>query len=115
MLVQSTRGSHRHRSVLAVVSGGGGGGTGKDIFSKTCAKCHGPQGKGNAAADKFFALEIPRLVSPGVQSKSDAELKEIITQGRRNMDPVRAGPGVRHLLQPEGVDAVIAYVRTLKQ
>ena len=91
-------------------------GSGKEIFAGTCARCHGPEGKGNEAADKFFNLTIPRLVSQTVQSKSDSELKEIISQGRRSMDPVRISQaGVRHLLQPESVDAVIAYVRTLKQ
>jgi mono/diheme cytochrome c family protein len=90
--------------------------SGKGVFERTCARCHGPQGKGNPAADKFFQTPIPRLDSASVQTKSDQELKDIISYGRRQMDPVRMRQAaVQHLLDPESVDAVISYGRTLKQ
>jgi len=115
ILVSSTPEGHEHQSVIAVVSGASSNQNGKAIFAESCGKCHGPDGGGNAAADKFFQLEIPRLNSDYVQSKSDMELREIITNGRRNMPPVRVGqPTVQHLLQPQAVDAVISFVRTLK-
>jgi mono/diheme cytochrome c family protein len=61
-------------------------------------------------------VTIPRLKSSLVQSKSDEDLKDIITHGRRKMVPVQMGrPTVKHLLDPASVDAVIAYVRTFKQ
>jgi hypothetical protein len=51
-----------------------------------------------------------------VQSKSDAELKEIINKGGSAMPPVEIDEsGFRHRLPPQDVDAVIAFVRTLKQ
>jgi cytochrome c553 len=90
--------------------------SGKAAYNLTCGRCHGPDGKGDEAADKFFKTKIPRLSSAEVQGKSDAELREIITQGSREMPPVEIDEsGFRHRLPPQDVDAVIAYVRTLKQ
>jgi mono/diheme cytochrome c family protein len=90
--------------------------SGKAAYGLTCAKCHGPQGNGDEKADKYFNTTIPRLSSPAVQGKSDAELKQIISQGTSVMPPVEIGEsGFRHRLPPQDVDAVIAYVRTLKR
>jgi hypothetical protein len=51
-----------------------------------------------------------------VQGKSDAELKELITKGSGAMPPVEIDEsGFRHRLPAQDVDAVIAYVRTLKK
>jgi mono/diheme cytochrome c family protein len=90
--------------------------SGKAAYNLTCGRCHGPDGKGNESADKFFNITIPRLSSAEVQGKSDAQLREIITQGTHVMPPVEIDEsGFRHRLPPQDVDAVIAYVRTLKQ
>lgn len=90
--------------------------SGRTVYEQTCKKCHGGEGRGVRAADEFFGLKIPRLNSGYVQAKSDGELIEVITQGRRNMEAVRIGqPAVQHLLPYESVKAVLAYVRTLKE
>lgn len=90
--------------------------SGKKVYDLTCFRCHGDNGKGNPEADKFFGLTIPRLDSAEVQKKSDAELRQQITQGSDVMPPVEIEEsGFRHRLQPQDVDAVIAYLRTLKQ
>lgn len=116
VLVSSTPNRHGHERVIAVVSSGAPGLSGKAVFDGTCVRCHGPNGKGNPAADKFFQTPVPRLDSAYVQAKSDEELRDIISHGRRKMDPVRMGQAtVQHLLDPESVDAVIGYVRTFKQ
>ena len=90
--------------------------SGKQIYDVTCARCHGANGKGNPEADKFYGLTIPRLASAAVQSKSDATLRRQITQGSDVMPPVEINEsGFLHRLAPREVDAVIAYLRTLKQ
>jgi len=92
--------------------------SGKAVFEKTCKQCHGPLGKGEPIADKFYQVTIPRLASDYIQRKSDDELRTIITQGIRKMPSVRVGqPTTDHkpkLTAPEVAD-VIAYVRTLKK
>lgn len=91
---------------------------GKAVFDKTCKNCHGVDGKGDAMADKFWKVQIPRLTSKYVQGKSDEELKKIITGGIRKMEPVRVGSPTdphRPKIAPQEVDDVIRYVRTLKK
>jgi cytochrome c553 len=90
--------------------------SGKEAYTLTCGRCHGSDGKGNVEADKYFKTRIPRLDSAEVQSKSDAELREQINQGSKIMPPVEIDEaGFRHRLPQQDVDAVIAYVRTLKE
>jgi cytochrome c5 len=116
VLVHAMPTQHPHEMVIAVVSGTEPNLSGKEVYQRTCVRCHGPQGTGNPAADKFFQVAIPRLNCAHVQTKSDQELTDIITQGRRNMDPVRMGQGqMQHLLDPGSVGAVIHYLRSFKQ
>jgi cytochrome c553 len=90
--------------------------SGKAAFNLTCARCHGGDGNGNKEADKFFNIGIPKLTSDEVQKKSDEELRNQIAQGNGKMPPVEVDEaGFRHRLPPQDVDAVIAYVRTLKK
>jgi len=115
VLVNAAPKRHPHEVVVAMVSGTEPKLSGKEVYLRTCVRCHGPHGAGNPAADKFFQVPIPRLNSTQVQAKSDQELRDIITQGRRNMDPVRMGRGsLQHLLDPGAVVAVINYLRTFK-
>ena len=117
ILLHSTPKSHAHEVVI--LSEGldqNRSVSGKAAYSQTCIRCHGPDGRGDKNADKFFNTTIPRLSSYDVQGKSDAELREIITQGSSAMAPVEVDDsGFRHRLPSQEVDAVIAFVRTLKQ
>ena len=89
---------------------------GKEVFEKVCSECHGARGSGSQAANNYFKIQIPRLDSQYVQSKSDSELKEVITKGRRLMKPPLTGtPYMRHTVKPELLDDVVRYVRTLKK
>lgn len=81
---------------------------GKTVFESKCQPCHGPKGEGKAAIAKMYKVEMQHLSSKEVQSKTDAEIKEIITNGKGKMKPV-AG------LSEKEKDDVIAYVRTLKE
>jgi cytochrome c5 len=116
LLIQSTSKEHSHQVVLVTVSGPSSSKmAGNKIYEQTCQKCHGPNGQGNPAADKFFQAAIPKL-NEVAAGKTDQELQDIISHGRRNMPPVRIGQAtVQHLLPPESVDAVIAFIRTFKK
>jgi cytochrome c5 len=116
ILVHAMPKGHTHDILMSSGSAPGANLNGKQAFDRTCAKCHGLDGGGAPGADKFFDTAIPRLNSAAVQSKSDAELKEIITTGRRGMPPVETDEGgYRHRIPADLVDSVIAYVRTLKK
>jgi cytochrome c5 len=116
VLVSSTPKQHQYARVIAVVASPGSQMMGKQIFEHTCERCHGRNGQGNPDARKFFKANIPRLDSAFVQGKSDAELRDIISNGMNKMPPVQIGePRVQHLLDSSSVDKVIRYLRTLKQ
>lgn len=117
ILVHSTPKGHEHDVVLLSEDFDEKSSlSGKTAYNETCIRCHGANGKGEKAADKFFNTTIPRLNSAAIQAKSDAELKEIITKGSKSMPPVETDQsGFRHRLPPQDVDAVVAFVRTFKQ
>ena len=68
-------------------------------------------------ADQFWKMRIPRLDRDYVQKKSDAELRDVILNGKRKMPPALVGkPETQHQTKvtPEQVPDLIAYIRTLK-
>ncbi len=81
ILLHSTPKGHSHEVLLFSGANQNSNLSGSAAYDRTCRRCHGPDGMGDDRADKFFNTTIPRLSSAAVQAKSDAELKEIITQG----------------------------------
>ena len=81
---------------------------GKAVFLIKCRKCHGDAGQGNPAMAKMLKVEIKHLGTPGIQKKSDEELKKQSQDGIGKMKPVEG-------LSPADLENVIAFVRTLKQ
>lgn len=82
------------------------GDSGSDLFRAKCAMCHGPDGKGQTAMGK--TLNLRDLGSADVQAQSDADLKNIITNGKGKM------PKYDGKLTPDQINDVVKYVRTLK-
>jgi mono/diheme cytochrome c family protein len=78
---------------------------GKMIFTRYCAGCHGPEGKG----DGYLLLgpEPANFTSPATKTKSDAALLQIIHEGKPNM------PSWKVRLSESESRAVLAYIRTL--
>lgn len=81
---------------------------GKSVFVAKCQGCHGANGEGKAAIAKMFNVTMPVLASKTVQSKSDADLKKVITEGEGKMKAVGG-------LDDKQAADVIAFVRTLKE
>lgn len=71
------------------------------LYKSKCAMCHGADGAKAASHD---------LSSAAVQSKSDADLAAIITDGR----PPKM-PHYGDKLKPEEIKGLVAYIRTLKK
>ena len=78
---------------------------GAGVFKEKCVTCHGPDGSGNTAVGK--SLKVADLRSSEVQSKSDAELTQSISDGKNNM------PGFKGNITDDEIHAVLSYVRTL--
>ena len=77
---------------------------GKTIFGDNCVTCHGPDGAGT---DLGKTLDVADLRSPAVQKQSDAQLTQVITEGKGNM------PAFKTQFSPKQIASVLSYVRTL--
>ena len=84
----------------------------KETWAKDCAKCHGPDGKGDTKMGK--KLEIKDFTDAKYQdSLKDEAMLKAIKEGVKDGDKVRmkAAEG----LSDEEIKAMVAYVRTLKK
>ncbi len=75
------------------------------LYKSHCAMCHGQDARGNTPVGKV--VHIPDLLSPQVQSKSDADLNAVIENGKGKM------PAFKTKLKTEEVQDLVAYLRTL--
>src|SRR5260370_28704684 len=69
---------------------------GKDVFLKKCKTCHGEDGQGNQGMAKLLKTTITPLDAGEVQSKADAQMEKIITEGKDKMKTVKdvGGAGI---------------------
>ncbi len=89
----------------AVAASAGGSDPAAGTFAVHCATCHGSNGSGDTAAGK--SMNIPDLQSPAIQSQSDAQLAEIIANGKGTM------PGFKSSLSKDEIDALVKHVNQL--
>jgi cytochrome c6 len=75
-------------------------------FKAKCAMCHGPDGKGQTTMGKN--MNIRDLGSAEVQGQSDADLTNIITNGKGKM------PKYDGKLTKDQISDLVKYIRTLK-
>ena len=78
----------------------------KTTFATKCAMCHGPDGAGSEVGK---SMNIPDLRSEAVQKRPDAELVQIISDGKGGM------PGFKSSLSEEQIHALVGYIRSLRQ
>lgn len=75
------------------------------LYKSKCAACHGPDGTASATGKKMGAHDF---ASAEVQKMSDAELSDVITNGKNKMPKYGS-------LKPEDVKGLVAFIRTLKK
>jgi mono/diheme cytochrome c family protein len=75
------------------------------LFKSKCAGCHGTDGTGSAMGKKMGAHD---WTSADVQKMSDADLTDVITNGKGKMPKYAS-------LKPEEIKGLVAYIRTLKK
>jgi cytochrome c553 len=85
----------------------------KDNWDKNCAKCHGPDGKGDTKMGK--KLEIRDYTDAKVQASfTDAEATKAIKEGVKNKDGDTTMKPVDGL-SDDDIKGLVAYVRGLKK
>jgi cytochrome c6 len=75
------------------------------LYKSKCAGCHGADGTGSPMGKKMGAQDF---TSNDVQSLSDAQLSDAITNGKGKMPAYKS-------LTPDQVKGLVAYIRTLKK
>src|SRR5215470_2078442 len=85
----------------------------KAIFEKDCAKCHGPDGKGDTKMGKKAGAKD--YTDPKVQeAMKDDQMAKAIKEGIKDGETVKM-KGFADTLSDEEVKALVAYVRTFKK
>jgi mono/diheme cytochrome c family protein len=74
-------------------------------FRTKCAMCHGQDGGGSEVGK---SMNVPDLRSPAVQKLPDAELAQVIANGKGGM------PSFKNSLNEEQIHALVSHVRTLR-
>ena len=74
-------------------------------YKAKCAGCHGPDGTGSTPAGK--AMKVRDFHAPEVQKESEAELAEVISNGRNKM------PKYGDKLKEAEIKDLAAYVHEL--
>jgi len=80
-------------------------GTAEATYKAKCAGCHGADGAGSTPAGK--AMKIRDFHSPEVQKETDADLTDIITNGKNKM------PKYADKLKDTEIKDLVAYCRSL--
>lgn len=81
---------------------------GAAAYEKSCAMCHGGEGKGDGPAAAAMDPAPPDLTNAdGTGKLTDEQLSEVIENGKGSM------PGFGAMLKPEEAKALAAYVRSL--
>jgi mono/diheme cytochrome c family protein len=75
-------------------------------FRTKCAMCHGPDGSGSEVGK---SMNVPDLRSPVVQKLPDAELAQVIANGKGGM------PSFKNSLNEQQIHALVAHIRSLHQ
>ena len=76
-------------------------------FKQRCAQCHGPDAKGNTTIGK--SLRIPDLSGAEAGNRSNAELAQVISDGRGSMPPFRG------VLDEPSIKQLVDYIRSLQK
>ena len=92
-------------ATVAVAASASGDDPGQSTFGAHCAMCHAPNGSGDTVVGK--SMKMPDLRSPEVQSQPDAQLADVIANGKGPM------PGFKSSLSKDEIDALVKHIHQL--
>lgn len=98
----------------AIVLAQGNSATGKDLFTKHCASCHGPVGKGDGPAAAALNPKPADLTNKGyVAGLKDQYLFDLLQKGGAATGKSPMMPPFGSKLKEGEIHDVIAYLRSL--
>lgn len=83
---------------------------GKMLYATSCQNCHGPTGKGDSEMAAYLAPPPADLTAKPTQTKTDAQLRKIIMEGRSGT----AMTGYAASLNEAQIADLLAYIRSLQ-
>jgi mono/diheme cytochrome c family protein len=84
--------------------------TGKAIFFRNCAVCHGTDGEGNGPSSHGMSPPPPNFTDPGFwEGKTDSFLIHVIVNGLGQM------PSWSETLSPRNIEDVLSYIKTFRK
>lgn len=84
---------------------------GKELFSKNCQRCHGPQGKGDGPdADPDFQPDMDLTVAQRASRNPDGVIYYKVLNGRTRPKM----PAFKDSLTPDQIWQIVTYVQTLR-
>jgi mono/diheme cytochrome c family protein len=89
---------------IARAKGGQDSAASKATFRTKCAMCHGQDGGGSEVGK---SMNVPDLRSQAVQKLPDAELAQIISNGKAGM------PSFKNSLSEDQIHGVVTHIRSL--
>jgi len=98
--------------MLAIGAGNSAPVTGKALYDRECAQCHGATGKGDGE-ESMYLTPAPKDFTSGVLDKrSDEFLAAVIANGGESKGLSKSMPAF-HILSKEEVKSLVAYIRQL--
>jgi len=91
---------------IARANPGPDGAASSATFRTKCAMCHGQDGAGSEVGK---SMNVPDLRSQAVQKLPDAELAQIISNGKGGM------PSFKNSLNDAQIHSLVAYIHSLHQ
>jgi cytochrome c6 len=92
---------------FAIAPAARGDNAGETLFKQKCAACHGADAKGETSMGK--TLKVRDLGSDDVQKQTDAQLTEIVENGKGKM------PAYKGKLTDDQIKQLVGYIRSLKK
>jgi mono/diheme cytochrome c family protein len=88
---------------------------GQELYAQNCVNCHGTFGEGGPNPARRDDVIAPISSSEYLQTRNDATLQAIISEGQPNFGMSPFGTAYGGPLEDDEVDAVVAYIRSWEQ
>ncbi|MCJ7534839.1 MAG: c-type cytochrome, partial [Anaerolineales bacterium] len=85
---------------------------GQELYSQSCASCHGEFGEGGPNPSRAGDIIFPISTAEYLKTRDDFTIRAIIAQGQPNYGMSPFGSAFGGPLEDEDVDAVVAYIRS---
>jgi mono/diheme cytochrome c family protein len=100
-------------AIMAMTALSAGAADAKAVWEKDCAKCHGPDGKGDTKMGKKAGAKDYTDAKVQAEMKDD-QMAKSIKEGVKDGDTVKM-KAFGDALSDDEIKALVAYVRTLKK